>query len=279
LKIEDYLKLSSSAGFPELKYSLQLKDWEARIMAEGFYTYLAANGPWVATFFFPNKNNSISLGGDPDEFLQSEVWNEIPRQHFSAAEWHWSLLKVVLTDLRRDFGKALNTGSAHIMARKNTVLAPFERVTSDQWLYFKLDEPEPVTPKWEDQHSKWAQQRLAPLRWLDPRSCGWEEKRYTSSTATGPSGEKLYAIHVAPGLGRAESGKLSSEQKCTQWLVESMTAFPERSPKPLKALIEEAVSICPGLSERGFGRALFSARIQTGNLKWITSGRPRKSPQ
>ena len=219
-------------------------------------------------------------GGDPDELLKDRKWKDFPPQQMSAARWHRTLVKAVLKSLRRDFGEALNTGSAHIMARKNTVLAPFERVSWDQWQYFKLDEPDPISPAWEDQrYYDWVEPVSPPIRWFDPRNCGWETKGYRPSTATGPNGEKLYAIHVAPGVDRTESGAPSPEEECTQWLVESMTAFPERAPKTRAALFEQAHSMFPGLSKRGFDRCFSSAQRQTGNFKWSLPGPRPKSPR
>jgi hypothetical protein len=258
------------------EYSFQsTRKWDAWIEAGGITTHLSAN--WGAVYVSSGKD--FLAGGDPDELLKNKIWKNFPPQQMSAARWHRNLLKAILKSLRRDFGEALNKGSAHVMARKNTVLAPFERVSWDQWQYFKLDEPDQIRPEWEEQYYEWRQPASPPLHWFDPRNCGWEAKGYRPSTATGPSGERLYAIHVAPGSGRAESGNLSPEEKCIQWLVQSMTAFPERSPKKREALLEEAVTLFPGLTERGFGRCLFDARRQTGNLKWMTSGRRPKSPR
>jgi len=252
------------------------KRWRASIKAVGITTIINA----MAEVYVLSGTDPI-VGGDPDEVLNDKRWKGFPRQQKPAARWHWSMLMAVLKSLRRDFVLALNTGSAHIVARQNTVLAPFERVAWDQWQYFKLDVPERTTPAWEDQ--QYMQPISSPVRWFDPRNCGWGRQGYGPSTATGPNGEKLYAIHVAPGVNRAESGQPtaqpSAEDKCTQWIVEYMTAFPERSPKTREALVEEAVSLFPGLTERGFGRALFIARRQTDNLKWLTAGRRPKSPQ
>jgi hypothetical protein len=276
VKVKNLLSSSSSLDVPTLEYSFRQNKWEVMIDAGGILTCVAANSGWVFAFY--NESPPVTVGGDPDEFLSIKNWNEFPPKQKSAIAWHLRLVRGLLSSLRRDFGEALHTGSAQIMARKNSILAPFERVAWDQWSYFKLD-TEPERPSWENQQYSWVE-RVSPLvRWFDPRNCGWEPRGYTPSTATGPNGERLYAIHVAPGVGRAESGEISPEEKCIQWLVESMTAFPERSPKTREALIEEAVSKFPGLTERGFGRSLFSARRQTGNLKWITSGRRRKSPR
>jgi hypothetical protein len=185
----------------------------------------------------------------------------------------------VLTSLRRDFGEVLSRGSAHVVARKNTVLAPFERVAWDQWQYFKLDEPEPTAPAWESQHYEWVEPASPAVRWCDPRNCGWGTQGYRPSTATGPNGEKLYSIHVAPGMEGTESGAPSPDEKCIRWLMELMTVFPKRSPKPRAALTQEAVAMFPGLSERGFGRALFEAQRETGNFNWSSPGAPRKTPR
>jgi hypothetical protein len=283
LKVKRFARSSwarDDGSTPEYSFGFD-KHWEAWVEAEGLRTWFSANLANVYTHRGDGHGiDDPAVVGDPDEYLSSKNWKKFPPQQSAAAKFHRSLVKAVLSSLRRDFGKALNGGSAHIMARKNTVLAPFERVAWDQWHYFKLDEREPIPPAWEQQQYEWVEPVSPPLRWFDPRNCGWEPTFWhRPNTATGPNGEKLYSIHVAPGVDRAESGEPSPEEKCIQWLMELMTAFPERPPKVRSDLIEQGKSMFPGLTERGFAHSLFSARRQTGRLKWMTSGRRPKSPQ
>ena len=266
--------ISSQDEVPIQEYSFRSKNWDVRIEAKGITT--GFNAIWASAFIHCGDWRRLVVG-DPDEILSSKVWKEFPPQQKSAAQWHRSLLKTLFSSLRRDFGEALNAGAAHVMARKNTVLAPFERVAWDQWQYFKLDDPEPTAPTWELQYIEGARPAPSPLRWSDPRDCGWGPKHYTPSTATGPNGEKLYAIHVAPGVDRGESDEPSPEDKCFQWLVESMMVSPERAPKPRAALFDEAQTMFPGLIKSGFGRCFSSAQKHTGNFKWSLPGAPKKS--
>ena len=105
------------------------KKWEAWIEAGGISMILSAN--WGAAFVW--SGTDYSAGGDPDELLKNKIWKDFPPQQMSAARWHRSLLKAVLKSLRQDFGVALNKGSAQIVARKNTVLAPFQRA-AELWV-------------------------------------------------------------------------------------------------------------------------------------------------
>jgi len=150
------------------------------------------------------------------------------------------------------------------MARKNSVLAPFEHVTWDQWQYFTLHNDE------ENDNS-------LPVKtvWHDPRDPYRSAARTSPSTATGPTGEHLYAIHLAPGVKRRNS----PEDECLRWLLQLLRDYPERPPQPLPNLAKEAVSKFPGLSERGFRHCRLSAQTETGNWNWSRPGAPSKSPQ
>ena len=101
------------------------------------------------------------------------------------------------------------------------------------------------------------------------------------STATGLAGERLFAIYIAPGIVGIESGDREddAEEKCLHWMAQLLQEFPDRAPKPLKTLAEEAISRFPGLSKRGFERCYVGAQLQTGNRNWSRPGAPSKSPQ
>jgi hypothetical protein len=180
--------------------------------------------------------------------------------------WQWlrSLRLYLLRSWKRSFVQAIRLGTADIMARKHTVLAPFERVTFNQWQYFRLDERELGPPNKD-------------IQWGDPRlpylaGC-------VTWAATGPSGAKLYEIHVAPGLASPVSS-FTIEELCEDLLVKMLTDHPDR-PRPLPELAKQICSELPGLTERAFRRCLFRAQQQTGNRKWSEAGRrkfPQKSP-
>src|SRR5262249_24319334 len=88
------------------------------------------------------------------------------------------------------------------------------------------------------------------------------------ATATGPTGERLYAIYVAPRVQ-------TPEEKCLQWLLGLLHEFPGSAPKPLDALAKEAQSKFAGMPVRGFRRCLSYAQKQSGNRNWSRSGRPK----
>src|SRR5262249_26258098 len=136
--------------------------------------------------------------------------------------------------------------------------APFERVTWNQWAYFRLDEQ---------------QKPSRDSKWGDPRASIWS--RDLPWTAIGPAGEKLYEIHVAPGLANPLSS-FTIEKKCEGLLVKMLTDQDDR-PKPLPELAKQICSEFPGLSERAFRQCLLRAQEITGNRKWSEAGR-RKSP-
>ena len=199
------------------------------------------------------------IGGGSIAVLEDPTWDEISPDERIAAQWHRRLLDHLFCAWRSNFVRVARSGAAHIMARKNSVLAPFERVAWDQWQFFRLDECDDHPP--------------VPMVWHDPRD--WAAR--LPSTATGPTGERLYSIYVAPGLERNES--LTAEQKCQQWLLGLMRDYSDRAPEPLGRLAEEAISRFPGLSKRGFGRCYLTARAETGNGNWSRPGAPSKSPQ
>jgi hypothetical protein len=150
-----------------------------------------------------------------------------------------------------------------IVARKNSAAAPFERIT-------------------------WNEFRQCELHRVD-NGIYPSDNDMTPMTATGPGGLKLFSIHVALGVDRAlppgvdrAAGSTNHhnevENKCQQWLLELMREFPDRHPDPLPRLAKTAQSRFPGLSERGFHRALlFARKSPVGNSKWGKAGRP-KSP-
>jgi hypothetical protein len=157
--------------------------------------------------------------------------------------WLWEWLQRLLALLGFDFNAAVENGTAHVMARKNSPFAPFARIFPTQWQYFKLDE---LLGDSQD-----LAQMVFP--WAGPCS-------KQGSTATGPAGERLFAIHVAPGESRHPNDQDSPEQKCQQWVLTLMQQYPGRcSPQPLPQLCHEAQSRFSGLSKRAFLRCVTKA--------------------
>lgn len=202
------------------------------------------------------------VGGLSDAILKDPEWDEIPPQQRVAARWHRRLLETFFRNLHGNLADAVRSGAAHLMARKNSVLAPFERVTWDQWHFFRLD----------DDHNPRSK------IWYDPRNPDWELAWRGPCSATGPAGERLYGLHIAPGVVKNDDG-LTAEEKCQQWLRGMLRDHPERPPRPLEGLAKEAVSLFGGLSKRGFLRCYSYAQKETGNRNWSRPGAPPKSPQ
>jgi hypothetical protein len=208
------------------------------------------------------------VSGSNDEILDAPEWNEgyfglkISPEQQLGARWHRHLLSHLFLSWKAHFVEVIRSGAAYIMARKNSILSPFEHVTWDQWQYFKLDEePEGRLPS-------------SPM-WGDPRRFS---SRYRV-TATGPAGEKLYAIRVAPGSAKPLSSFEETNEKQVQTLLVKLpTDHPDRPPTSLPELANQICSEFHGLSERAFRRCLSLAQQQTGNRNWSEPGR-RKSPQ
>jgi hypothetical protein len=249
---------------------------EAWIRAAGFTTIISPGSVYV----YPGDRvdwDGWVIGGWSNRILEDSEWDEIPTDDRIAAQWHRQLLDRLFSSWGSSFVKAVESGSAQIMARKNTVLAPFELVTWDQWQFFTLDNSEDP-PSYDPRH--FSLPTKGSKIWYDPRPLWYERTKRLSCTATGPAGERLYAIYIAPGVIGAESGDREDdpEEKCLYWMEQLLREFPGRAPKPLRSLAEEAISRFPGLSKRGFERCYIIACQQTGNRNWSNGGRP-KSPQ
>jgi hypothetical protein len=259
----------SRDSIPEFRIERGAKgDPSICITAMGITTHVAPGS------IFVNPNRDLVWGvdtiwpisGSSDEILRNPEWEEVSPDERLAARWHRQLLEDLFGSLHSNFVKAVRSGAAHIMARKNSVLAPFERVTWDQWQFFRLDVQPPRT--------------LEVPAWCDPREPFWSRHAGISITAIGPTGERLYAIYIAPGVDNAESSNSeeTSVEKCLQWLLKLLHEYPDRAPEPLRGLADRAISRFPGLSKRAFERCYFSAQAQTGNRNWSRARRPRKSP-
>jgi hypothetical protein len=209
--------------------------------------------------------NRWRIAGHSNKILNLSEWrasrtvwgHEISSDEQIALQWHRWLLEGIFSSWERSFAETVKTGTTQIMARKQSVLAPFERITWNQWQCFRMDElPAMPLPR--------------ASNWGDPRAICYPDLPWT---ATGPSGEKLYEIHIAPGLAEP----VSIEKQCEHLLVKLLMDHPNR-PKPLPELAKQICSEFPGLSERAFRQCLLRAQEQTGNRKWSKAGR-QNSPQ
>jgi hypothetical protein len=196
----------------------------------------------------------FQIRGSSREILSDVRWQHFPENIQAGVDEHRRVLCQLFYLQRSSLAKAIMSNDVWIMARKNSVFAPFERIHGDQWQFFSSDSE-------DDNHPA--------MNWFDPQE---PELTTPMATATGPTGERLYAIYVAP---RAKSEVQTPEEKCLQWLLGLLHKFQDRSPKPLGALEKEAKSKFPGLSGRGFRRCLCNAQKQSGNRGWSLSGRPK----
>jgi hypothetical protein len=174
--------------------------------------------------------------------------------------WHKALLTWLFSYFGSNLRRALKSGAAHVMARKNSVFAHFEHITWDQWQFFVLNDAPNDKPKWHNPY------------WL-------REHRDWQISATGPGGERLYSIHIAPGVASVgeDSGSAGEQQKCIHWLLKLMRQFPDKRPLSREQLYQEAVRMFPGMSKRAFKTCVSVALTQEPNRKWRSAGRLRKS--
>jgi hypothetical protein len=251
-------------GFPSPKWSIRRgtkKNYGVWIEAMQISTLVAPR------YIFVHRSgeelhDGWLISGCSYEILKEPQWEEVPSSERLAALWHKRLLEELLNFWHRNFVEVVKSGAVHIMARKNSVLAPFDRVTWDQWQFFTLDHDRPLP------------RRVAKV-WGDPRELYVDVDTFT--TARGPANERLYMIHIAPGdSSKREDGP---EEKCLRWLLELLQDYPARPPEPLGSLCEKAVSMFPGLTQRGFQRCFVVAKERTGNRNWSEPGRPKISAQ
>jgi hypothetical protein len=186
-------------------------------------------------------------------------WTDFPAEVVKAAQWYQSLIRELFYQWRRNLNAALRSNAAFIIARKQNVLAPFERVHWDQWQYFNVDELQlqPPKPFWAPKYG------------------------FSPATAIGPNGERLYSIFVC--AGNRIRDRQGPEEKCQRWVLGLLHDHPKRAPAPLAELAKQAIAMFPGLSKRGFWRSLERAQAEAKIFAWSLPGAPqkssRKSPQ
>jgi hypothetical protein len=139
----------------EISQSLMLADtelidargveWVVKNPRESFSINLKATG--LSSFILPG-GAMVSLERfselPEDRFLicvrpggSDRDWDSIPPHIQLAAKWHRAVLDRLFSSWHSSFSKALARGQAVIMARSGSVLAPFERITWDQWQFFR----------------------------------------------------------------------------------------------------------------------------------------------
>jgi hypothetical protein len=181
-----------------------------------------------------------------------------------AAKVHVLALRRMSDRCHYYFCEALTSGRIQIMARKNSIFAPFEPVALDQWKFFKLDN-HPAKPK---------------ENWLGPHKVN--SLNLSECAATGPAGERLFAIYVARGAG-GSVGELAVDQKCRLWVQQLVRDNPERAPEARAVLIAEGANRFPGLSKKAIENIFLDTFRLNQIRNWFPVGRPptkskRKTP-
>jgi hypothetical protein len=229
-----------------MQWSVVGDDWQARITAGEILMNINAEKPHLFVSPIATTTPFVVVDVTNDRVGAEAGWSRLANIDAPAADWHRRLASHFYFKVEVGLERAVASGAAHIMARKNSPLAPFDRVFSDQWHFFSLDKDK------------------AGFSFGDV---------YAPNSATGPQGEKLYAIHVAPGELSSDDPK----RQCEEWLVQLIRQSPDRSPMPLTALAEDAVERYPGLSKSRFRDCLHDAQARTGNHRWSKAGAPKKS--
>jgi hypothetical protein len=222
-------------------------DWRALIAAGEILMNINAKTAHLFVSPIAKTTPFVNVDLTNDRVGAEAGWSNLVNIDAPAADWHRRLASHFYFNVQVVLERAIASGAAHIMARKNSPLAPFDRVFRDQWHFFILDK--------------------------DKAGFSFAGE-YIPNSATGPQGEKLYAIHVAPGADSNDD----PEWQCEEWLVQLMRQSPDRSPKPLSVLAEDAVERFPGLSKKSFrNHCLRKAQARTGNQRWSYPGAPKKS--
>jgi hypothetical protein len=235
----------------------------------GFFAVMPEDGDapagcdrWMITGYDKAILQELSDGGGWED--GSDVLEIAPDQKL-ALRWHRALLLRLFQSWEESFIDAIRLGAAHIMARKRSILAPFERLSWNQWQYFQLDEdpsqPQLRVPGWGDPRvtQRWLL-HIGDLPW----------------SATGPAGEKLYEIHIAPGM-RSAQGQVSREEEVIQWLVDLLRKHPDEPPQPLPAIRQFVMRHFSELSIKGFDYCYLTACQKAGNHNWSLPGRKKFS--
>jgi hypothetical protein len=134
---------------PEWSFSKNSAKAEITIRGMGITTIISPQGG----FIFPGERFDIRdwhIAGSSNDMFKDSDWHRIRPDERTGARWHRRLL---LGLFGNNFVQAVKLGTVHIMARKNSALAAFERITWDQWQFFRLDE----------KNDRW------PRIWYDPR--------------------------------------------------------------------------------------------------------------
>jgi glucans biosynthesis protein len=160
------------------------------------------------------KDDRWLIIGGPDVLLEDALWDEVPEALRRAAAFHKLLLARLFSVWRSNFLRAFDLGAIHMMARKNSILAPFERVTPDQWYVFKCDDQDEPPVKVD-----WSETRLATLQ-RAPR-CGAKTRTGRFCQCPALRDRKRCRLHggLSPGAPR---GRKNGNFTNGDWTAEAI---------------------------------------------------------
>jgi hypothetical protein len=253
------IKIEFSSGRPFV--FVKADEWRLLVAVDEGFTGLLGNDDTVPML---SRDGARPFWCTIDEFWKD--MNTIPAKEEVKFFHEWLLSFLSLLQLR--FADCVRSGAAHLMARKHSPLAPFERIHLDQWRNFKVDED-----KSEKEKNVWCDPRPRP----DDPFVVTPEKN-----ATAPNGEKLYSIYVAPGapLDASDRADLDAERKCRDYLRREMLGSPNAPPfGTVGATLADCRKKFPGLPGRAIDRAYGFARADVGSqANWSKRGPRKKLP-
>jgi hypothetical protein len=217
-------------------------DLTIRPEAESFSLYAAASTD--TGLFEPIFEEQEYLYCSPQDFLRQCKTLHLKEEYLSDGEVLYKVGGILAIGFEW-LDTAITDGEAMVMARKGSPFAPFSRIHSDQWRYFRMSE--------------------------DIRAL-----------AEGPRGEKLFSVFIAPSPRRKFKkfiqSKISSKTACQRWLEQAMRGSPTFATSTKADLLAQAKKQWPDLSGRGFDDAWKSAISSTNAIGWVQPG-PRPKSQ
>jgi hypothetical protein len=120
---------------PKIEWELVWLPRRPAIKALGLTLYLF---PATGAVLLRDGGTTVFVSGESfDDFLHnSKKWDRVPENQKA---WFCGLAAGLRDKMHDRFAACVKDGAAHIMARKNTILASFERVWPDQWEHFELN--------------------------------------------------------------------------------------------------------------------------------------------
>ncbi len=202
-----------------------------------------------------DEDELLRVDSPAAEFLARCSAYKGPAHLVEGVDWHRRLVEFLFWTQSKVLADAVRLGTAHVMARKNGVLAPFERIMPDQLEYFSA-----VAGSRPSGAAAGRGPALLSVR-LEQ-----------TDSAAAPGGEKLYSIHIAPATASPE--RKPAVRKCDEWLEKLAKDYPRQRPDTRANLFEIACKKFGKIPVQTFKDLYLKHR----NASWKTPGRP-KNPQ